>query len=327
MKAAIQKSPGRNLFRALALSLSAALVATGAFAQESGKTIRIINQFAPGGGADAIVRPLLERFGAEMGRNAVIEHKPGASGAIAAAELEKANPDGSTLIIDTQTLSTNSVLRKVNYKHSEWEPVTLLGQIPLTLLTRKDLPAKDLADLVTQARNNPGKITYAILGPGSAAHLAALQFEQAMGVKLLAVSYRGTSEIHTDLIGARIDVFFDGVTQALPRHKSGQLKVLGVGTPERLAQAPELPTFKEQGFDLTVGAWFGIAAPKGTPADIINRLADSFAKALNTPEYQRNMAERGVIVSTMGPKQFATFRRDDQARWAELIRKTGLVVE
>jgi tripartite-type tricarboxylate transporter receptor subunit TctC len=143
------------------------------------------------------------------------------------------------------------------------------------------LPAKDLADLVTQARNNPGKVTYAILGPGSAAHLAALQFEQ----------------------------------------------VLGVGTPERLAQAPELPTFKEQGFDLTVGAWFGIAAPKGTPADIINRLADSFAKALNTPEYQRNMAERGVIVSTMDPKQFATFRRDDQARWAELIRKTGLVVE
>jgi len=316
-----------KLISLFALSLSAALASTTIFAQDAAKTIRIINQFGPGGGADAIVRPLLERFSAEMGRNAVIEHKPGASGAIAAAELEKGSPDGSTVIIDTQTLSTNSVLRKVNYKHAEWEPVALLGQIPLALLTRKDLPAKGLTELVQHARSNPGKVTYAILGPGSAAHLAALRFEQAMGVKLLSVSYRGTSDIHTDLIGNRIDIFFDGVTQALPRHKSGQLKVLGIGTPERLAQAPEVPTFKEQGFDLTVGAWFGIAAPKGTPPEVITRLAESFAKALSAPEYQRNMAERGVIVSTMGPKQFAAFRRDDQARWASLIRETGLVLE
>ena len=316
-----------KLISLFALSLSAALASTSLQAQDAGRTIRIINQFAPGGGADAIVRPLLERFSAEMGRNAVIEHKPGASGAIAAAELEKSNPDGSTVIIDTQTLSTNSVLRKVNYKHAEWEPVALLGQIPLALLTRKDLPARGLTEVVQYARSNPGKVTYAILGPGSAAHLAALRFEQAMGVKLLAVSYRGTSEIHTDLIGSRIDVFFDGVTQALPRHTSGQLKVLGIGTPERLAQAPDVPTFKEQGFDLTVGAWFGIAAPKGTPPEVVARLAESFAKALSAPEYQRNMAERGVIVSTMGPKQFSAFRRDDQARWASLIRETGLVLE
>jgi tripartite-type tricarboxylate transporter receptor subunit TctC len=316
-----------KLIRLLALSLSATVLATSAAAQDAVRSIRIINQFGPGGGADAIVRPLLERFGAEMGRAAVIEYKPGASGAIAAAELEKSPPDGTTLIIDTQTLSTNSVLRKVNYRHAEWEPVALLGQIPLALVAGKQLPADSLKDLVAHARNNPEKVTYATLGPGSAAHLAALRFERAMGIKLLPVAYRFTTEVHTDMIGGRIDLFFDGVTQALPRYQSGQLRLLGVGTEERIGQAQAIPTFKEQGFDLTVGAWFGIAAPKGTPADVVTKLADSFAKAVNAPDYQRRMAEAGVIVSSLGPQRFAAFRREDQSRWASLIREANLVLE
>jgi tripartite-type tricarboxylate transporter receptor subunit TctC len=148
-----------------------------------------------------------------------------------------------------------------------------------------------------------------------------------MGIKLLPVAYRFTTEVHTDMLGGRIDLFFDGVTQALPRYQSGQLRLLGVGTEERIGQAQAIPTFKEQGFDLTVGAWFGIAAPKGTPADVVTKLADSFAKAVNAPDYQRRMAEAGVIVSSLGPQRFAAFRREDQSRWASLIREANLVLE
>ncbi|MGE0799609.1 MAG: Bug family tripartite tricarboxylate transporter substrate binding protein [Lautropia sp.] len=307
----------------VALALGA-LVTVGANAQG---TIRVINQFGPGGGADAIVRPLVERVGSEMGRTVIIDHKPGASGTIAAAELEKGAPDGSTLIIDTQTLSVNSVLRKVNYRHSEWEPVALLAQIPLALLTAKELPANSLAELVAYARKNPGKVTYATLGPGSAAHLAGLRFERAMDLKLLPVPYKSTSDVHQDLLGGRIDVFFDGVTQALPRLQGGQLKILGLSTGSRLPAAPQLPTFKEQGFDMEVGSWFGIAAPKGTPPDLVAKLSDAFVKAQANPDYKKRMEQQGVIVHAMGPQQFASFRKEDQARWAELIKSANLVIE
>lgn len=305
----------------------AALFAASTQAQQTARPIRVINQFAAGGGADAIVRPLLDPVAADLGRPVLMEYKPGAAGAIAAAEFEKGAPDGTTLIIDTQTLTLNTVLRKVTYKHAEWEPIALLGLIPLALLTAQQVPANTLAEFVAHARKNPGKVTYATLGPGSAAHLAALRLERNFSISMLAVPYKGTGEVHQDLLGGRIDVFFDGVSQALPRLQKNQLKILGVSTIQRMSIAPQLATFKEQDFDMEYGSWFGLAAPKGTPAEMVNRLAESFLRATQAPDYVQRMNGLGVVSQALGPQAFAKFRKDDLARWADVIQKANIVLD
>ena len=300
----------------------------GAHAQGSmPKAVRIINQFGPGGGADAIVRPLVDKLTADLERPVTIEYKPGAAGAIAAAAFEGSAPDGGALIIDTQTLSLNSVLRKVVYKHAEWEPVSLLGIIPYGLLVGKQVPATTLQELVAHARANPEKLTYATLGPGSAAHLAALRLERLMDLRMRPVPYKGTSEVHQDLMGERVDLFFDGVPQALPRFRNGQLKLLGVSAADRLQIAQDVPTFKEQGLDLVATAWFGIAAPKGTPADVVKRLSDAFVTAARATDYRDRMNQAGVIPVGSSAADFAKFRRDDLESWSVLIRRYNIQVE
>lgn len=311
-----------KLLPALALAF-----ATLALSAADAQTIRVINQFGPGGGADAIVRPLLESVSRDMDRTVIMEYKPGGAGAIAAAELERARPDGNTLIIDTQTLSINSVMRKVNYTHNDWEPVALLGMIPLALLTAKEVPANSMEELVAYAKENPGKVTYATLGPGSAADLAGLRFSRSMDIQLLPVPYKSTSDVHQDLMGGRIDIFFDGVTQALPRLQNNQLKILGVSTAERMSAVPQLPTFKEQGFDMTNGSWFGIAAPKGTPPELVSKLSQSFTRAAADPDYAKSMQERGVLIMPQDPQTFGRFRKDDLARWSEVLKHSKIVLE
>ncbi len=308
----------------LTLSPSPAAAQTADFGP---RPVRIINQFGPGGGADNIVRPLLDRLAASIGVPFVIEHKPGAAGAIAAQEFENGRPDGHTLIIDTQTLLLNTALRKVAYRHDEWEPVALLGIIPLALLVRKELPARSLPELVEHARLNPGQITYATLGPGSAAHLAALRFQSVTGIRMLAVPYKGTSEIHTDLLGKRIDVFFDGVSQAVPRHRDRLLDILGFTTQARLPIAAEIPTFQEQGVDLVLGAWFGISAPKGTPAGLLSRLAQAFGSALSAPDYRERMSGLGIVVAQEQLADFGRFRRADLERWQAIIESSKLKLD
>lgn len=308
----------------LTLSPSPAWAQTADFGP---RPVRILNQFGPGGGADNIVRPLLDRLAASVGVAFVIEHKPGAAGAIAAQEFESARPDGHTLIIDTQTLLLNTVLRKVAYRHEEWEPVVLLGIIPLALLVRKDLPGRSVPELVSYARLHPDQLTYATLGPGSAAHLAALRFQSVTGIRMLAVPYKGTNEIHTDLIGKRIDIFFDGVSQAVPRQRDRLLDILGFTTQARLPIARDIPTFQEQGVDLVLGAWFGIAAPKGTPANLLSRLSEAFATALSAPDYRERMSALGIVVAHEQLAEFGRFRRADLERWQAIIDSSKLKLD
>ena len=291
------------------------------------KAVRIINQFGPGGGADAIVRPLVERVGADLDRPVTIEYRPGAAGAIAAAALEGAPADGGTLIIDTQTLSLNTMLRKVTYRHAEWEPVTLLGQIPIALLAGRQVPAATLQELVAHARANPEKLTYATLGPGSAAHLAALRFERLTDVRMRPVPYKGTTDVHQDLMGERVDLFFDGVPQALPRFRNAQLKLLAISANERMTIARDVPTFREAGVDLVATAWFGIAAPRGTPAEIVRRLNEAFVTASRAPDYRERMQQAGVIPVGSSVADFARFRKDDLESWGALIRRLEIQVE
>ena len=288
------------------------------------KTIRVINQFGAGGGADLTARPILEKLQVALGRPVIMDNKPGGGGVIAAVELERADPDGHTLLIDTQTLSVNTVLRKVSYKHSEWEPIALFSLIPLALLASQELPANNLRELIEYAKKEPGKLTYGTLGPGTASHLAGLRFEQVTGTKLLPVPYKSTNDAHQDLLGKRLDLFFDGISQALPRAQAGTLKMFGVASNERLAIAAEFPTIREQGVDLVSAAWFGLVAPKGTPKAVIDRLSEEVNKITSSAEYQDRLKKIGVLPMTLRSAEFAEFRRKDLALWSDVIKTSGL---
>lgn len=308
------------------LALAALVASTPCFSQDSSRPVRLINQFAAGGGADVVVRPVMDAAAVSLGRAFVMDFKPGASGIIAADLFESSLADGSTLIVDTQTLSNNSIFRKVSYHHESWEPVALIGFIPLGLLVSNRFEVKSLRDLVEFARKNPGKVTYATAGTGTVSHLAALRFERAMGVKLLSVPYKSSPDVYQDLVAGRIDIYFDGTTQGLPIYRNGQAKLLGTSTDARLAVAPEIPTFKEQGFDMVTGGWFGISAPRGTSKDLIVKYGNAFVNAVSRPEYVKRMDQLGVITSGLDAAAFKAFRSEDRKRWAELVQRAGLVV-
>lgn len=274
-----------------------------------------------------IVRPVMDAAAASLGRTFVMEFKPGASGIIAAELLESAPADGSTLVIDTQSVSNNSIFRKVLYRHDAWEPVARIGFIPLGLLVSRSFLATSFQQLVDHARKHPGKVTYATVGTGTVPHLAALRFEQAMGVKLLAVPYKSSPDVYQDLIAGRIDIYFDGTTQGLPVYRNGQARLLGTSTPQRLAVAPEIPTLKEQGFDLVTGGWFGISAPRGTPKEVVAKYSAAFLDAVKRPEYVKKMDQLGVVPAGLNATDFAAFRKEDRSRWADLVKRAGLVVE
>ena len=155
------------------------------------------------------------------------------------------------------------MLRNVNYKHSEWEPIALFSLIPLALLASQDVPANNLNELIDYAKKDPGKVTYATLGPGTASHLAGLRFEQVTGTKLLPVPYKSTNDVHQDLLGKRVDLFFDGISQALPRAQAGTLKMLGVASTERLSIAADFPTIREQRVDLVSARLVWLRCSKG----------------------------------------------------------------
>lgn len=316
-----------NTLRRWLIALPAALVCASSFGQVPSRPVRLINPFGPGGGADVVVRPAMEAVASMLGRTFIMEFKPGASGIIAAELLESSPADGSALIIDTQSLSNNGIFRKVPYDHGRWEPVARVGFIPLGLLVSNKFPAKTLRELVDHARRHSGQVTYATVGPGTVPHLAALRFEQAMGVKLLAVPYKSSPDVYQDLIAGRIDIYFDGTTQGLPVYRNGQARLLGTSTAARLTVAPEIPTLKEQGFDLVTGGWFGISAPRGTPREVVEKYSAAFVSAVNSAAYVKRMEKLGVVAAGLDAAAFDAFRKDDRQQWAELVKRSRLVVD
>ena len=320
----------KKMFTAALLAIAVGWAWSGAtFAADDYPTrpIRVLNQFGPGGGADLTGRPVLDKLGGVLGTSVLMDFKPGASGLIAAAEFEKSAPDGYTLLIETQTLSNNTLLRKVPYRPAEWEPLSLFAIIPLGMLAAQNVPARNLAELVDHARKNQGKLTYGTLGPGSISHLAALLFAKTTGTEWLQVPYKGTTEVHQDLMGGRLDIFFDGVSQALPLQRDGRLKIMGLTTEERIPLAGNIPTFKEQGINISTGSWFGFVAPKGTPRTVTSRLSREIAAYVTSGEYQEKMKVLGVIAIATTAQEYAEFRRNDLRKWEEVIKQHNLRLE
>jgi len=302
------------------------------------KPVRIVVPFAAGGTTDILARALAPELQRAFGQPFIVDNKPGAGGNSGAAEVAKAPADGYTLLMGTVgTHAINPALYpKMPYDHArDFAPVTLVAGVPNVLVmnpgSAQRYGVNSVADLAKAAKANPGKLNMASSGNGTSIHLSGELFKSMTGTFMLHIPYRGSGPALIDLMGGNMDLMFDNLPSALPHIKAGKLKALAVTSATRSAALPDVPTVAEAGGPALKGfeasSWFGLLAPAGTPADIVNRLQAEVAKALATPALKDRMLAQGAIPSGMAPAEFATFIDAETKKWAAVVKASGAKVD
>jgi tripartite-type tricarboxylate transporter receptor subunit TctC len=294
------------------------------------RPVRIVVPLSPGGFADTPARMLAPRLSDQLGRQFFVENKPGAGGTIGADFVAKSAPDGHTLLLTgTPHVISAHLYKKMPYDAlKDFTPIALIASGPYALVVNpQKLPVNSVRELVAAARAQPGRIDYASSGNGSAQHLVGALFNATAGIDLNHVPYKGSGPAMQDLIAGQVGVSFAGIPNVLGHVKSGRLKALGVTTPKRWSELPEVPTLAEAGvagYEATL--WLNISGPAGMPADIVQRLHTEIAKALQDPEVQNNFRSAGVDATSMGPQELAAFMRTEYEKWGRVVRETGATV-
>ena len=310
---------------ALALGLVPGLSEAAEASDFPSKPINLIVAYAAGGGSDLVVRLLAPYLEKEIGNNAkiVVSNKPGAGGAIGFGELARAAPDGYTIgLINTPNVLTIPIERKSAFS---WRSFDLLGNIvddPGNFAVHTDSPIKSLQDLAKHAKSKPGSTGVGTTGTGSDDHLAMLLFQRAANVQLNHVPYKGAADVRTALTGQQIEVGAINIGEALQFSKGGApFRNLGVMSAARSPLAPDLPTFKEQGFDINLASLRGLAAPKGLPANIRERLVSATQRAIANPEFQKKAADAFAPLRYLPPGPYEAELRDAEAQFQQLWKE------
>jgi tripartite-type tricarboxylate transporter receptor subunit TctC len=290
------------------------------------KPMRLVVPFPPAGATDIIGRLWAERMGALWGTNFVVENKPGAGGNIGTEQVAKGDQDGSQLLIVSVGMATNQYLYpRLSYDPvADFKPVSLLALVPNLLVVGNHVQAKTVAELIAYGRANPGKLTYGSSGVGTSVHLSGELFQKMTGVQMVHVPYRGTAQATQDLIGGRIDLIFDNITQAVTHVRAGSIRALGITTARRSPVAAEFAPVAETvpGFD--VSSWFAIFAPKGTPDAVVSRLHADTVRAMAEAPVKERMATLGADIQASTPAELATFLKGEMDRWGGLIREKNI---
>ena len=285
------------------------------------KPVRVVVPFPPGGGADALARLMAPKLGDLWKQQVVIENKPGASGHIGADLVAQSPADGYTLLMS----STASLTEK---NVSQFAPVTLVSASPYVVVINSRININNVASLIAFARANPGKLTYGSSGTGAASHLSAELFKSMAKVDLLHVPYKGMGQAVTDLLAGQVDLLF-APSQAVIQHvRAGKLKALATTGAKRAETLPDLPTVAESGLPgYEAVGWFGLLAPAATPKAVVDKLSADANRALTDPDVRTRMQALGADPGGNTPEEFARFIRDDQAKWAKLMREAGIKPE
>jgi len=314
----------------LALSIFFLTIAFNAWAQSwPSRPIRMVVPLSPGGFADVPGRILAARLSSSLGYNVFVENRPGAGGTIGADFVAKSAPDGYTLLFTgTPHVISAWIYKKLPYDAlKDFEPVALVASGPYVLVVNPQLPVHSIRELIAAAKAQPGKIDYASSGNGSAQHLVSALFASMAGVELNHVPYKGSGPAMQDLLGGQVKVSFAGIPNVLPHVKAGRLRALAVSTPQRSPDLPDVPTAAEAGvpgYQATL--WLNLAAPAGTPGEIVQRLYAETAKALQDAELQQSFRAAGVEASPMSPQELAGFMRGEYEKWGKVVRATGATV-
>jgi tripartite-type tricarboxylate transporter receptor subunit TctC len=319
-----------TLLLALAALLPATIPADPAQASYPDRIVKIVVPFAPGGGTDVIARTLAQEMAKDLGASIIIENKPGAGTIIGTQAVAGSAPDGYTLLMGTFANAVNPSLNpKLPYDpHKDFAPVALVARSFNIVVVNPNSPIQSIADLIAAAKADPQKLSYGTFGTGTSAHLAGELFKNKAGVNLTTVPYKGAAPAITDLVGGQIQVMFTTVASAASLIAGGQLRALAVTSAERSPAFPQLPTVAEAGVPgYAAESWYGLFAPAGTPADIIDRLNKSAATAVQSEAFKRLGVNEGLVMVARPPEAFDQYVRGEEERWRKLIQDAGIKIE
>jgi tripartite-type tricarboxylate transporter receptor subunit TctC len=320
------KSP-KLLAGLAALTMTAAVAVAPAQAQPyPNRNINVIVPFPAGGPSDVVARIVAEAMSKHLGQTMVIENVGGAGGTLGSARVATATPDGYTLLAGSMGSHVSAPVLTPNVRYDsqkDFEPIGFTANAPAVIVARKDFPPGDFKAFVDYVKQNGDTVKQAHGGVGSSSHMACLLFASALGVKPTLVAYRGTGPAMNDLVGGHVDFFCEQAVSVAPQVSSGAIKAYGVSSPERLASMGSVPTAKETGVNYEMNIWSGMFAPKGTPKEVVDKLAGALDKALDEPAVQKRLAELGGSVPPKAdrtPAKFDAFVKAEIAKWMPILK-------
>ena len=315
------------------VGLTAQAVAQGAW---PGKPLRIVVPFPPGGTTDILARAIAPELSRALGQNVIVDNRPGAGGNVGADLVAKSAPDGYTLLMGT--VGTHGINKSLYARlpfdpQKDFAPVTLVAGVPNVMVMNaeraKALGIASVPDFIRYAKSHPGQFNMASSGNGTSIHLAGELFKSMAGVFMTHIPYSGSGPAMMGMVSGNVDVMFDNLPSAMPQIKSGKLKAFAVTSAQRSGALPELPTVEEaaglKGFEAS--SWFGLLAPAGTPAEVVNRLQQETAKALNTPAIKEKLLAQGAIPGGNTPADFARLIDAEIKKWAPVVKASGAKVD
>ena len=300
------------------------------------KPVRIVVPFAPGGTTDILARAVAPELSKSFGQQFIVENRAGAGGNLGAEVVAKSPGDGYTLLMGT--VGTHGINRALYPKlpydpFKDFAPITLVAAVPNVMVVNAEVARANninsVRDFIKLAKSRPGQLNMASSGNGTSIHLAGELFKSQTGIFMTHIPYRGSGPALMDLAGGQMDVMFDNLPSAMQLIKGGKLKALSVTSAQRSAALPDVPTVEEaaslKGFEAT--SWFGLLAPAGTPADIVNRIQQEVARALNTPVIKEKMLAQGANPSGNSSAEFARLIESEHAKWAQVVKTSGARVD
>mgnify|MGYP006285876039 CR=1 FL=1 len=306
------------------VALSAAV--TPALAQSfPSKPLRIVIGFTPGGGVDINARLLAPKMSEILGQQVVVENRPGAGTNIANELVARAAPDGYTLLMNTAAVAINmSLYKKVGYDAlKDFTPISVFSNSPNVLVIHSSVPVRTVKQLVALAQSRPGVLNYSSAGSGTTQHLSGELFKLRTATNIVHIPYKGSAPSLTAIIGGESDMTFANIPAIYQHVKSGRLRPLGTTGLKRAEQLPDVPTFKESGYDVEVVVWYGVFAPSATPKEVIGVLSNAITKSAQSPDIKQRLLDQGAEPVGNRPEEFAKDFREELQRWAEVVRISG----
>ena len=314
----------RVLIASLICALAASVSLPAAAQPFPSRPIKVIVPFGPGSGSDQLARVVADRLTEQLKVAVVVENKEGAGGIIGTQIVAKSPPDGYTIVLVSNPVTIAPHLQPIPPFDAvkDFVPIAKIGKVPLGVITSASSPFNTLPEMIAYMKANPGKASYATSGKGAQSHLEAALLMERYGVKAQDVPYKSTAQALTDTMTGEVVFYVPGLSAAMPNVKAGKLKVIMTGGSKRLAGLPDVPTAAEAtgtpGYEFP--AWFGFLAPAGTPPDVVNKLYEEIAKAMDSPQAKERMAALGAEIVVVPPQQFSAELRSETEKWGKLIK-------
>lgn len=314
-----------GLFLLLAMGGAAALAQT-----YPTKPIRIIVAYTPAGTTDILARAIGQKMTENWGQPVIIDNRPGANGNIGTEIAARATPDGYTILMATAATHSinNTLYKKLNWDAvRDFAPIGLVAIVPNLLVVNNALPVKNVKELIAHARANPGKLNFGSPGTGATAHLSMELLQAMTGTKMVHVPYKGSAGVLADVTAGQISLSMDNMPVYLPQAKAGRIRALAVSSDTRSPAAPDLPTVGESVPGFSAASWFGLAAPKGTPKAIVDKLSAEAARILRLPDVNERLSGLGAQPVGGTPAEFAAFIKSETVKWAKVIKDAGVELQ